>query len=323
MMSFLNTLQAAGFIVDRADPDGKWHRCKTVGKMHHKNGAYKLSICGTIGWYQDHAESTEVATWKAGKDTERPDPLVSQARAKAAAEESKRLAHSIAIATVKANEYWRSCKPLRDSHNYLTSKLLTMQGCGNLREDADGWLVVPVEVDGKIISLQRIDTDGSKRFWQGATVKVGCYILKPNRSSMTVLVEGLATGLAVFQSMPDTCVIVCFDCGNMKAVATRLKLSGLVCVAADNDYKTLEKIGKNPGIEHGTKAAELIGCGLAYPEQIIGSDYADMYFEHLEQMIEKNEMLRRGQQTLEQMRMAVGARIGRSIKSKMKFVSFK
>lgn len=323
MMSFLNTLQAAGFIVDRADPDGKWHRCKTAGKMNHKNGAYKLSLCGTIGWYQDHAESTEVTTWKAGKDAEKQDPLITQARARAAAEESKRLAHSIALATVKANEYWRSCKPLRFGHNYLTAKMLTMLGCGNLREDQDGWLVVPVEIDGKIISLQRIGLDGSKRFWSGATVKGGCYILKPARSSYTVLVEGLATGLAVFQSMPDCTVIVCFDCGNMLPVAKRLKLSGLVCVAADNDYGTFQRTGKNPGIEHGIKAAELIGCGLAYPEGITGTDYADMYFEQLEKLIESNEMLRRGRQTLEQMRIAVGSKIARGIKAKMKFVSFK
>lgn len=322
-MSFLNTLQAAGFIVDMANPDGKWHRCKTVGKMHHKNGAYKLSICGSIGWYQDHAESAEVTTWKIGKDTEKPDPLVTQARAKAAAAESKRLAHSIALATSRANEYWESCKPLRFEHNYLITKLLTMQGCGNLREDGDGWLVVPVDIDGKIISLQRIGFDGSKRFWSGATVKGGCYILKPARSSYTVLVEGLATGLAVFQSMPDCTVIVCFDCGNMLPVAKRLKLSGLVCIAADNDYGTLQKTGKNPGIEHGKKAADLIGCGLAYPEGITGTDYADMYYEHLEKAIESNELLRRGQKTLEQMRIDVGGKIARSIKSKMKFVSFK
>lgn len=317
MTDFLQTLQAHGFIVDSVSPDGRWYRCKTASKMHHKNGAYKLAVCGTIGFFQDHAESTEVTTWKAGSNIERPDPIISQARAKAAKDESIRI---LIEATRQAGEFWNRCKPLRNGHPYLDGKLLTMQGCSDLRIDADGWLVIPVEVNGAIISLQRIAPDGTKRFWSGASVKGGCYVLEPKKAAYTAIVEGLATGLAVHQAMPDCRVIVSFDCGNMGAVASRLKLSGLCVVAADNDTKTFERTGKNPGIEHGTAAAQVVGCGFAYPEGIEGSDYADMHFERLMDLINRNETATRNRATQSDMRLVVGGFIARSIKSKMKFI---
>ena len=317
MTTFLQTLEAHGFMVDNVSPDGKWYRCKTVSKPHHKNGAYKLAVCGTIGWFQDHAESTEVTTWKAGADIERPDPIISQARAKAARDESIRL---VIEATRQAGDFWNQCKPLRNGHPYLNGKLLTMQGCTNLRIDADGWLVIPVEVNGCIISLQKIAPDGTKRFWSGASVKGGCYVLDRNNAASTVLCEGFATGLAIYQSMPDCRVIVCFDCGNMIAVANRLKLSGLCVVAADNDTSTFQRIGKNPGIEKGTEAAQIIGCGLAYPESIEGSDYADMHFERLADLTTKNESATRNRASSETLRAMVAGQISRAIKSKMKFI---
>ena len=317
-MTFLQTIQAHGFIVDHVTPDGRWYRCKTTSKMHHKNGAYKLAVCGTIGFFQDHAESSEVTTWKAGSDVARPDPIISQARAKAAKEESTRI---LIEATKQAAKFWKDCKPLRAGHPYLDGKLLTMQGCTNLKIDNDGWLVIPVEVNGCIISLQRIAPDGTKRFWSGASVKGGCYVLDRSSASCTVLCEGFATGLSIYQAMPDCRVIVCFDAGNLIAVANRLKLSGLCVVAADNDIKTFQKIGKNPGIEKGTEAAGIIGCGIAYPEGIEGSDYADMHFEKLTEMIQKNETATRNRVTESMMRIVVGGFITRLIKSKMKFIS--
>jgi putative DNA primase/helicase len=68
---------------------------------------------------------------------------------------------------------------------------------------------------------------------------------------------------------------VCFDAGNLLPVVQRLKPTGSVCIAADNDHKTLAKRGFNPGVEKATNAANLIGCGVAYPQGIEGSDWAD------------------------------------------------
>ena len=65
----------------------------------------------------------------------------------------------------------------------------------------------------------------------------------------------------------------------MVEVAKRLDIHGLALIAADNDHATMDKIGKNPGIDHGELAAAQIGCGITWPDGIQGSDYADMLAE--------------------------------------------
>ena len=318
-MDFRAQLEAIGFMPSTVEPDGKWHRCKTVDHPKKRNGAYRLATCGTIGFYQNHATDVDVTTWRIGSETARPDPMISQARMRAAM--AQRWAETVK-ATEDARAYWRACKPLRHGHPYLAEKLLTMQGCAGLRVDDDGWLIVPVEIDGAIVSLQRIAPDGSKRFWSGASVKGGCYVVGAPRAAMTALVEGLATGLAVFQSVPNCRVIVAFDCGNMDQVAKRLNIAGLSVVAADNDHATEARIGKNPGLVHGRAAAELIGCGIAWPEGIAGTDYADM----LKELILNGRMAndaapRRDQVRDEAIIKAATHRVADSVKRAMKFVA--
>lgn len=318
-MDFRNQLEAVGFMPNTVEPDGKWHRCKTVDHPKKRNGAYRLATCGTIGWYQNHATEIEVTTWRAGSETARPDPMISQARVREALEQRRRAALQ---ATTDARGYWRACKPLRLGHPYITNKLLTMQGCAGLRVDDEGWLIVPVEIDGAIVSLQRIAPDGTKRFWSGASVKGGCYVIGAPRATMTALVEGLATGLAVFQSLPSCQVIVAFDCGNMDQVAKRLQIAGLAVVAADNDHATEARIGKNPGLVHGRAAAELIGCGIAWPTGIAGTDYADMLKELIVAGHLANEAApRRDQVRDEAIQKAAAYRVADSIKRAMKFVA--
>jgi putative DNA primase/helicase len=74
-------------------------------------------------------------------------------------------------------------------------------------------------------------------------------------------------------------VIVAFDAGNLLAVVDRIKPAGSVVIAADNDHGTQAKRGVNPGLEKARNAADLIGCGVAYPQGIEGSDFADMLKE--------------------------------------------
>ncbi|KAB8042572.1 topoisomerase [Janthinobacterium aquaticum] len=318
-MDFRAQLEAIGFMPTTVEPDGKWHRCKTVDHPKKRNGAYRLATCGTIGFYQNHATESEVTTWRAGSETERPDPMISQARMREALNERRRKAIK---ATEDARAYWRACKPLRHGHPYLDGKLLTMQGCAGLRVDDEGWLIVPVDIGGAIVSLQRISPDGSKRFWSGASVKGGCYVLDTPRASMTALVEGLATGLAVFQSVPNCRVIVAFDCGNMDPVARRLVIAGLAVVAADNDYATEARTGRNPGLVHGRSAAELIGCGIAWPEGIVGTDYADMLAELIASGRQANDAAPRRDQVRDEAIIKVAKhRVAQSIKRAMKFVA--
>jgi putative DNA primase/helicase len=74
-------------------------------------------------------------------------------------------------------------------------------------------------------------------------------------------------------------VVVCFDAGNMVQVATEMKLRGMTVVCADNDWEAAGRTGINTGIEKGRSAAAVLGCGVAYPEGIEGSDWADALAE--------------------------------------------
>ena len=318
-MDFRQTLEVAGLIPKDIVADSLWHRCKTTDHPKKLNGSYKLFADGVAGLYQNHATMDAVATWRIGGDT--PIPIISQSQIQAKQNEARRL---LVQATQAARKFWHSCKPVRFGHPYLSGKMLSMVGCAELRFDADGWLVVPIMIGANIMSVQRIAPDGVKRFWSGASIKGGSYIIEPARFTVTALCEGLATGLSVFQCVPDCRVIVAFDCGNMVEVAKRLNIHGLAVVAADNDYRTFEKIGKNPGLDHGRAAAALIGCGIAWPEGIKGSDFADQLAELTAIAMAANDVaIKREKVGDTELRKMIANEIARNLRKAARFVPHK
>lgn len=253
--------------------DDRWHRCATESKPRKRNGAYRLALDGRIGWFRDWALHDGVQTWRAGEDTE--VRKVDESKLKAAREQERirRLA-----AMRGAREFWAAAKPAASLHPYLANKRLTALGCVGLRVSGE-LLVVPVWNGEWLVSVQTINAEGDKRFWPGAPVKGGYYVIERKGAALTVFCEGLATGLAVYQSMRSARVVVCFDAGNLVPVVERMQLAGAVVIAADNDHATAARTGINPGLKKAQEAAQAIGCGIAYPEGIEGSDWADALIE--------------------------------------------
>lgn len=283
-LSFETTLRLAGLNPRSVEPDGRWHRCPTEDKPRKKNGAYKLDLDGRHGVYRNWAVHAELQHWDAGRDPGVTGPSQRDRERMAAARERERQERRMAI--VRARELWASGASYR-VHKYLRDKGLSAQGCHGLRlwqgdvwidrgsKVNDEWLLVPMYWRDKLVNVQRIGTGGLKRFMKDAPKK-GCYfVLGRPRWGLTVICEGLSTGLAIYQSMPLARVVVAFDAGNLLPVTQELKPSGAVVFAADNDTDTFRRLGKNPGIEHATNAAELIGAGVAYPKDILKSDWAD------------------------------------------------
>lgn len=272
-LSFDQALRLAGLRPREIVADGKWRRCATDDKPTKRNGAYRLDVDGRRGWWRNWALDSELNTWADDSATKaRPiDPE------KLRAQRERERAHRLqAISSARA--FWQQARPLNRPHPYIERKGLSPLGCAGLRQH-DGLLVIPVLWRGRLMSIQTISADGAKRFWPGAPVKAGSVVLERPRASVTVLCEGLATGLAVFQSIPLARVIVAFDAGNLLPVVQELKPSGNVVIAADNDWQTQARRGFNPGREKATNAAELIGCGVAWPEGIEGTDWADFLRE--------------------------------------------
>ncbi len=259
------------------EPDGKWYRCPTEDHPKKKNGAYKLATDGLIGWAQNHALHDEPITWRPAGELVTSAPDVRTIRQAQAQEQLERDA-----AIAGAREFYQRCPALIGGHPYLAQKGLDMTGCQGVKRGPGDWLVVPMVRAGHLVSVQRIHADGTKRFWPGAPTRGTTFIVDRRGATVTVLCEGVATGLALFAAVPLARVIVAFTASNLVKVASQLPRRGMVVVAADNDHETAERIGRNPGVDAAREAAALLGCGVAIPEGIMGSDFADMRQERIQ-----------------------------------------
>lgn len=273
MSDFYTAMQAAGLEPVALVPDGKWHRCKTVDKPARKNGAYLLDPTGRKGVFKNWATDLDWHSWSMdGEITQ--SQLRDMRRFETAARVEKIAADKAAIAS--AVKYFKSL-PILTGHPYLGNKGLSMLGCSGLKQDGR-LMVIPICRDEKIVSLQTIDPDGKKLYRAGCHVKGGVFVMERS-TTLTCFVEGFATGLAIFQALPCR-VVVCFDAGNLVEVSKHYRSLGLGVVCADNDHETEARTGSNKGLEAGRKAAEQLGCGIAYPQGLKGSDWADAVKEY-------------------------------------------
>lgn len=302
-MNFESWLRCIGLIPQDITP-GKWIRCSTENHPRKKNGCYKLADSGTIGWGIDWATMTESATWTADDDK----AIVVDRKQIAIRQDNARQEQAKAIMAAQA--YYAACKPLADLHPYLRAKGFETPVQG-LRIDRDGNLIVPM---GQ--SIQKIMPDGDKRFWPGAPTKGARFLIPHHHPTITILCEGLATGMTLYEAVQNSQVIVCFNAGNLPVVANTLQAKGLVVVAADNDHGTQANIGKNPGVDSATKAAAHIGCGVAIP-QCVGTDWNDYATEQMR--YKESGGFRR--KTQSQMRQEIYADIRTQVMKQARFIS--
>lgn len=267
-MTFEAFLRDLGLRPREITGDGKWRRCPTEEHPRKTNGTYKLAEDGNVGWGQNWEVHAAPLMWR----PEQTDK-VAQIDYATIRQRQAHARQELLKATAAARNFYAECKPLRGGHPYLTAHNLNMAGCHGLKVDAKGWLVVPVLLDGALMSVQRIGPAGEKKFWPGASVKGASYTVKRNGASITVLCEGLATGLAIFAAARLTRIVVAFNAGNLPRVS--VPRSGLAVVAADNDHETAARLGRNPGVLAAQEAAAGLGCGVAIPEGIAGTDWCD------------------------------------------------
>lgn len=269
MNSFVTILECAGLVEPYLRMDGRVHRCSTKDKPHKRNGSYFCD--GDWGWVINHATMVEAQLWFSNKPSTPAQKRAANQKVEAF-QAQQRQARERAIMTMR--EYWQKLPSLWGGHPYLEHKQLTMLGCTGLRQDGD-LLVVPMYRHKELMSLQTITPDGSKKYRWLCPVRGASLTLRPKQSTLTAIAEGLATGLAIYQNVPNCTVIVCFDAGNMRSVANEFKPKGMTVVCADNDW-TKEV---NTGLVTGEAVAQQLRCGLAYPKEIQGSDWADALIE--------------------------------------------
>lgn len=164
-----------------------------------------------------------------------------------------------ASARTRAARLWGIAKPAFDAHPYLQAKAVHSYGLRQLRS----MLVIPArDVDGQLHTLQFIGPDGSKRFLTGGKI-AGHYYSIGKPKGRLLLGEGYATCSTLYQATGEA-VAVCFNCGNMEAVARALRAkfpSMRLVLCADDDRAT----PGNPGLAHAMAAARAVGGLLALP----------------------------------------------------------
>ncbi|WP_418648794.1 toprim domain-containing protein [Thauera butanivorans] len=262
---FLDAIAAAGLApVKPFDlPEGRIVRFRVQGdKAGSRNGwaiLHRHPIpAGVFGSWK----TGEQHTWKATtNETVTPAERAELQRKLQAAQQARAAeeARVRAEAAARALKLWNGAKPATDDHPYLRAKGVHAFGLRALRDQ----LMVPArDADGQLHTLQFIGPDGGKRFLTGGRI-AGCYYAIGRPDDALLLAEGYATAATLHQAT-GRAVAVCFNCGNLVAVARALRakfprLKLVVC--ADNDAAT----AGNPGLSAAREAARAVGGLVAVP----------------------------------------------------------
>lgn len=258
--------------------DGNIHRFHVPGdKAGTQNGWYALFADGiALGCY---------GSWKVGcsnmwRSREPTNPLeaeqvrqrIEQARRQREAEQ-----HQRQQATAEnAKCLWLRAYSADPNHPYLLRKKV---GPHNLRQQGDV-LLVPLYRGNTLMNLQRIYSDGKKRFLSGGMVKGCCSILGAITPGKRLYIcEGWATGVTI-HTETGAAVACAMNAGNLLPVGQYLQRrhpDTELIVAGDDDRMT----DGNPGKTAAVNAAAALGCGLVLPpwlgsEPLGLSDFNDL-----------------------------------------------
>ncbi|MFC4864018.1 toprim domain-containing protein [Pseudomonas sp. MAHUQ-62] len=164
---------------------------------------------------------------------------------------------------IEAARLWEMARPADPRHPYLQAK--DVAPC-NLRQLRGGRLLVPLCLDGHLVNLQFIDSQGAKRFLSGGRVK-GTYspLGRVEGRCRLFVCEGWATGATLHAH--TGCPVVCaMNAGNLAAVAMAMRARHgadvELVIAGDDDRQSKG----NPGRTAANRAALKADALVVYPE---------------------------------------------------------
>lgn len=272
---YRTALEAAGLVPGEIVPDGRIHRCGTTERPRSKDGWFVLYLDPPAGAFGNWRTGTR-ETWNGNgrdMDPETRRRMAEQIQeAKRAREEEERQRQ--AQAAERARKILESLPEADDSNPYLRKK--GVRAVSGLKVDGNV-LVVPMYGPHGVMSLQRIEADGTKRFMRGSKTAGGFFPIRGLKDGPLYIVEGIATGLSVHEENAGT-VLVAFMAGNLEPVARLARErypNREIVVCADDDRETARRTGTNPGIEKATQAAKAVGATLATPGR--AGDFNDVH----------------------------------------------
>lgn len=261
-IDFRDALQAVfGRLEWLPEADGQIHRFHVPGdRSGSRNGWYLLFADGIASGCFGSWRVGDTHTWSSRKPT---DPLEAQliaqrvdlARQKRDAERMQRQQSAADYAA----RSWSRAPSASRAHAYLMQKRVGPHG---LRQQGNR-LLVPLYRDGALVNLQRIGSDGDKRFLFGGALK-GCYSPIGTITQTLYVCEGWATGATIHEAT-GLAVACAMNAGNLEHVALVLRAkypNARLVIAGDDDRQT----EGNPGRKAATAAALAVGGEVSFPD---------------------------------------------------------
>lgn len=187
--------------------------------------------------------------------------------------DARELARKREAAAVRAASIWNAAEGISE-HAYLSRKHIQAHGAKRFvgvltigGMDCNGALLLAMRLNGKISSLQFIQTSGEKRFLPDGE-KGGWLIGKIVKGVPISICEGFATGASIHEAT-GYAVVVAFDAGNLRKIAEAVRAKhpdAVLVLCADDDVS-------GTGQRKAQDAAQAVGGLLALP--VFGADRTD------------------------------------------------
>lgn len=256
-------LKRLGFAPKVVVGDSKFHRFATSKRGRDDAGYYKYYDDEFPGGFYGDWRTGEKFNWST-REVSEMSPAERERFEQVKAVRERKDAEERAEAIAGAQKRWNDAAPAKADHPYLARKGIQAHGA---REE-NGRLLVPININGALSSVQSIAADGTKKYHYGAPVAGGYFTIDAEGDKF-VICEGFATGATIHEAtgLP---VLVAFTASNLEAIARlvrdNLNLPGAsITIAADDDYGTELERGFNPGRRAAQKAAEAVGAIVAIP----------------------------------------------------------
>ena len=246
--------------------DGRMHRFNagTKGKAGHDKSGWYIAFsdgipAGRFGCWRAGIEST----WRADVGREiTPAEEMAHARrmaeAKAARDAEIKKQREVVAETAEA--IWSNGLGASPDHPYLARKGIEPNG---IRITGDGRLMAPLySPEGKIASLQYIDSEGGKLYHSGGQTG-GCFwiIGSTDEAGAVYIAEGFATAATIHEATGRPCVVA-YSASNLVPVTGTIReqygSTQEIVIVADNDTSGV-------GRKYADQAAALHGARVVIP----------------------------------------------------------
>jgi putative DNA primase/helicase len=247
-------------------------------KSGSKNGAYILHAIGGIaaGWGMDFKTGNSFKWREDGQQSKLSQADLAAIEA-AKAQRQKEQAECHRQAAQKACKLCKGAIYADSNNEYCYRKNIQPHGCKTIGSGSlKGVLIVPIfDANNKLVNLQFIRPDGTKRFLSGGKKK-GCFFTIGDHTETILIAEGFATAASLFE-YHGLQTYVAFDAGNLEPVAKviRAKHPGAeIIVCGDHD---LSGVGQTKA-----RAAALAIGGKYLIPPTPGHDWNDEINAHME-----------------------------------------